>query len=107
MLCICLRRSRCHLSHFTTCAKTSPERRHAAFIWPLVRGTLPAGVYEFVELYCDEKDCDCRRVFFMVLSSRKMAVEAVIAWGWESRAYYVQWMGDDDPEMIAEMQGPV
>jgi hypothetical protein len=68
---------------------------------------LPGGQYQFVEMYCDEKNCDCRRVFFSVFSSRSGEMDAVIAWGWESRAYYAQWMGDDDPEMIAEMQGPV
>jgi hypothetical protein len=68
---------------------------------------LPAGQYQFVEMYCNEKNCDCRRVFFTVLASHQKAVQAVIAWGWESRAYYAHWLHDDDPEMIAEMQGPV
>ena len=29
-------------------------------------GTLPPGNYGFTELYCDEDDCDCRRVIFQV-----------------------------------------
>jgi hypothetical protein len=89
------------------CDEVARKETRSIHLAPGARGTLPAGVYEFVEMYCDEKDCDCRRVFFMVLSSRTQGVEAVIAWGWESRAYYAQWMGLDDPEMIAEMQGPV
>jgi hypothetical protein len=67
---------------------------------------LPAGAYQFVEMYCDEPGCDCRRVMFSVLSSVTGKVEAVVAWGWETVEYYRRWMGGDDP-MIEEMRGPV
>jgi hypothetical protein len=50
-------------------------------------GGLPAGSYEFLEMYCDEPKCDCRRVMFSVISSARKDVEAVIAWGWESVDY--------------------
>ena len=66
---------------------------------------LPAGSYGLIESYCDE--CDCRRVFFSVISSRSERVEAVIAYGWESRAFYAEWMGDNDSEIIDGLQGPV
>ncbi len=68
---------------------------------------LPPGNYLFIELYCDERKCDCRRVFFNVYSSARKDTEAVIAWGWEDRAFYARWFGRDDPRMIKEMQGPI
>ncbi len=45
---------------------------------------LPAGEYTLREMFCNERKCDCRRVFFYVVSSLKNDVEAVIAYGWES-----------------------
>jgi len=68
---------------------------------------LPPGEYAFVEMYCDERKCDCRRVFFYVVSSSKRDAEAVIAYGWESPQFYARWMKDDDPQIIEELQGPI
>ena len=70
------------------------------------RQGIPAGDYGFVEMFCDEENCDCRRVFFMVMSSVRKDVEAVIAWGWEDEAFYKRWLGMNDPAMAAEMRRP-
>jgi hypothetical protein len=67
---------------------------------------LPAGEYGFLEMYCDERKCDCRRVFFYVVSPSNKEPLAVIAYGWESREFYAKWMGDDSPEVIEEVKGP-
>jgi hypothetical protein len=69
-------------------------------------GKLPPGSYEFLEMYCDEEDCDCRRVFFTVLSPAHREPLAVIAWGWEDRAFYEKWLSFHDPAMVTEMMGP-
>lgn len=45
--------------------------------------------------------------FFNVVSSSRNEDEALIAYGWESRDFYVKWMGDDDPYVINELRGPV
>jgi hypothetical protein len=58
-------------------------------------------------MYCDEPKCDCRRVMFSVFVSTSQSIEAVIAYGWESRDFYVRWMHEDDPQIIRELQGPV
>ena len=71
------------------------------------RWNLPAAHYTLHEMYCDEPGCDCRRVFFSVVSSLTKDVMAVIAYGWESRKFYAQWLGDNDRTMIKELQGPV
>jgi hypothetical protein len=67
---------------------------------------LPAGNYGFLEMFCDEPGCDCRRVFFYVVSSLRKDVEAVIAWGWESRAFYARWMKENDPLVLDALKGP-
>jgi len=66
---------------------------------------LPAGEYAFIEMYCNEKGCDCRRVFFNVFYNRKQ-VAAMIAYGWEPLEFYARWMGEDDPEVIEQLKGP-
>lgn len=68
---------------------------------------LPSGVYSFIEMFCDENGCDCRRVFFYVISSFRKKVEAVIAWGWEDEEFYKKWMKDDDPKIISSLKGPI
>ncbi|MBI1745850.1 MAG: hypothetical protein HYR55_04585 [Acidobacteria bacterium] len=67
---------------------------------------LPAGQYSFLEMFCDELGCDCRRVFLYVVSSRRKNVEAVVNYGWESPSFYAKWMKHDDPDIIANLKGP-
>jgi hypothetical protein len=67
---------------------------------------LPPGQYAFVEMFCDEPKCDCRRVFFYIVSAGRSQPEAVIAYGWETREFYAKWMHEDDPTMIASLRGP-
>ncbi len=67
---------------------------------------LPPAHYSFLEMFCDEPGCDCRRVFFSVVSSLQKDIQAVIAWGWEEREFYTKWMGDDDPRFINDLIGP-
>ena len=66
---------------------------------------LPNGAYAFVEYYCDETNCDCRRVFINVISQDTGdETLATINYGWESAEFYIEWMGDD--EDIDELKGP-
>jgi hypothetical protein len=67
---------------------------------------LPTGSYTLIEMYCDERNCDCRRVFLYVQSSFRPGPEAVVAWGWESRDFYAKWMGDRDERVLDAVQGP-
>jgi hypothetical protein len=59
------------------------------------RQDLPDGEYGFVELYCDEPDCDCRRVMIDVLRPETgwSEVWATISYGWESLDFYRKWGG--------------
>jgi hypothetical protein len=67
------------------------------------RQNLPEGEYGFVELYCDEPGCDCRRVMIDVLRPETgwSKVWATISYGWDSLDFYRKWGGSDsDPIQI-------
>ncbi len=57
------------------------------------RPGLPDGEYGFIELYCDEAHCDCRRVMIYVYSrATAPRILATINYGWESVAFYTKWL---------------
>ena len=50
---------------------------------------LPRGEYAFLELYCNEPNCDCRRVLINVCEAKNPGKTlATIGYGWESADYY-------------------
>lgn len=57
---------------------------------------LPAGAYGFMELYCNEPGCDCRRVLIQIISPpENPKVLASIGYGWEDEKFYVAAMHGD------------
>jgi uncharacterized protein YchJ len=64
--------------------------------------SLPIGEYSFIELYCADKKCDCRRVMMHVFFTDSNQVRsrlAVLSFGWEPKAFYRKWapnLSDDD-----------
>lgn len=71
-----------------------------------VQGTLglPDGEYGFIEFYCDDPGCDCRRVVInVVCSTTGPKIWASINYGWESLDFYERWMGDK--ELARDSQG--
>lgn len=76
---------------------------------------LPKGPYGFLELYCDEHDCDCRRVMFHVVRPDSgTKVFATIGFGWEPESHYRAWakcpevqdMADQMAGASLELLGP-
>ncbi len=60
-------------------------------------GPLPMGEYGFVEFYCDEEACDCRRVLIQVSTPQDPNTPlAIINYGWESVEFYTRWMHGDE-----------
>jgi hypothetical protein len=55
---------------------------------------LPADEYGLLELYCNDENCDCRRVMFDVISKKLQKSVAVIAFGWEPATFYQKWYGN-------------
>jgi hypothetical protein len=74
---------------------------------PSKKKGLLKGSYAFCEMFCDEPGCDCRRVFFSVVSDSHQQIEAVIAYGWETDDFYAKWMGNDDLATILDLKGPI
>jgi hypothetical protein len=72
----------------------------------VVRGWMvPEGEYWFVESYCTDEECDCRRVVISVVTKRRgWETWATINYGWESKQYYEEWVGGADKEW--DYQGP-
>src|SRR5439155_1525431 len=50
------------------CLETA-ERETRTIILQCARAGLPAGSYQFLEMFCDESGCDCRRVMFSVFGA--------------------------------------
>ena len=68
---------------------------------------VPKGDYGLIEMYCDDPDCDCRRVFLEVYDWERRQSMAYIAYGWESAEFYSKWFKRNDPKVIRELQGPI
>src|SRR5882724_1793462 len=65
----------------------------------IIRGRegLPDDEYGFIESYCDEEGCDCRRVLITVLSPNTGdTVLATINYGWEEGNFYAGWGASKD-----------
>ena len=68
------------------------------------------GEYAFVDSFCEDKDCDCRRVYFDVLQideDYKPIHAATISYGWENLNFYLSWSQFLPSKMAAEMKGPI
>ena len=65
---------------------------------------LPDGDYGFLELYCDDPQCDCQRVLINVMSNAtEPPLLAVINYGWQPPAFYAKW--SSSPELAGQMAG--
>lgn len=60
------------------------------------------GTYRFVEFYCDEPGCDCRRVVIQVWNESDTPL-ATFNFGWESPEFYTKWSKTGDPVVGKEM----
>lgn len=67
---------------------------------------LPAGNYSFIEMFCNEKNCDCRRVIFSVFNDNQKIALANIGYGWESESFYKKWNRNNDKTMARQMMKP-
>ncbi len=59
---------------------------------------LPDGEYSFIDTYCADPGCDCRKTMIQVMHNGKLV--SVINYGWESATFYENWMGssaEDNP----------
>ncbi len=52
---------------------------------------LPDGEYSFIDTYCADPECDCRKTMIQVLHNGKLV--SIINYGWEPSSFYENWMG--------------
>jgi len=58
------------------------------------KSNLQSDEYIYVEFYCDDIECDCRRVFLQVIAKNQPdKVFATINYGWEDEAFYSKRLG--------------
>lgn len=51
---------------------------------------LPDGEYSFIDAYCVDPGCDCRKTMIQVLHNGKLV--SILNYGWDSAAFYENWM---------------
>jgi hypothetical protein len=55
----------------------------------LAEPALPPDEYAYLESYCPDLNCDCRRVLFQVIGKAQPSkIWATINYGWEKQAFY-------------------
>lgn len=70
---------------------------------------LPKGEYGMVDLYCTDKKCDCRRVMIQVFKTADLKdpeLVAVLSFGWEPKAFYLNWSPSMPEAELAWFKGP-
>ena len=62
---------------------------------------LPDGEYSFIDTYCSDPACDCRKTMIQVMHDEKLV--SIINYGWEPAAFYRNWMSssaEEDPNFV-------
>ncbi len=62
----------------------------------------------FINMYCDQEDCDCRRATIFVddLCGKFTIPLAVISYGWEPLSFYKKWGPLMDNRTLKNFKGP-
>lgn len=66
---------------------------------------LPQDTYVFLENYCINKNCDCRKVMINAISKSNPKILGTFTYGWEELKYYTKWLSGDK-ELAIELKGP-
>jgi hypothetical protein len=88
------------------CPDLAEQETRTVTILPGADLGIPPGEYALLEMFCDEPDCDCRRVLFSVFSLSCKRMDAVITWGWEDLEHYRRWMTYGSREDAEILRGP-
>lgn len=51
---------------------------------------LPSGEYSFLDTYCMENNCDCRKTIIQIFHDNKLV--SIVGYGWESPKFYLRWL---------------
>ena len=73
----------------TRCLEVAKQETRSLLV--LKGADAPEDEYGFLELYCDDPTCDCRRVVLQVLSRNHAGkIMATINFGWEPGEFYAR-----------------
>lgn len=69
---------------------------------------LPDGDYTFVDSYCIDTSCDCRRTLILVVLNNTHV--STVGFGWEPIEFYRKWMNgepdnDEDDDIVSLLHG--
>ncbi|CAN5855971.1 hypothetical protein BH11VER1_BH11VER1_19420 [soil metagenome] len=65
---------------------------------------LPSGAYTFLDTYCTDNTCDCRKTMIQIFHEKKHV--STVSYGWESPKFYLRWLKNtNDRELAEEMSG--
>ena len=65
---------------------------------------LPDGEYKFVDYYCTDKACDCRKTIIQVFHENRHV--STVDYGWETPKFYLKWQkSTKDKKMAQDMSG--
>jgi hypothetical protein len=84
------------MAEFASRFRELAARETRVIILPVAQNGLPAAEYGFLEFYCNEPSCDCRRVLIQVrLADAPDTTIATINYGWETEEFYARWLHGD------------
>ena len=100
-----------YVRFYDLCPEIALNETRSITVFPQNVYGLPPGNYGMLELYCNDKNCDCRRVFITVMYSETKSEVAVITYGWESKEFYAKWLNlgkdidlsDMDPDDLEDV----
>jgi hypothetical protein len=79
-------------------------------VFPYYDASKQPGVdFGFINAFCNDKNCDCRRVLIHVISSNPSLHNrkaAVLCYGWEPKSFYLNWFPGFDQDELAMYKGP-
>jgi len=65
---------------------------------------LPSGEYSFIDFYCTDHTCDCRKTIIQIFHDDKLV--SIVSFGWESPKFYLRWLNSTRMrELATEMSG--
>lgn len=65
---------------------------------------LPSGEYTFIDTYCTDNTCDCRKTIIQIFHEKKLV--SIVSFGWESPKFYLRWLkSTKDRKLAKEMSG--
>ena len=91
---------------FQKCPEVADSETRSIFLFNEHEYGIPKGQYAYIENYCNDSKCDCRKVMINVvrIDGENSEIIATIGFGWEGVEYYTKWLHGNS-EVAKEMVG--